>query len=208
MNDTTVPTMPKFVHEAAPEMIKRGATPKFFWINSMGEYGHRFTNNVETIGGSINLADAAHAAGFTYDGPQSLPGHVVKSAYNRALHAELIHPLEYVVHRAWTHVDAMGSDLWRFYGEVQYADEKPVSFGLTMCIEYMIENTLENDLRELATISEAKVVHEDFDRPETHTQFGIEWDVMGLGRGSVAKLQAQWLVNSESLVGDKLVSVL
>lgn len=204
------PTMPKFVDTTGAEKAKAGGHPRWFWINSMGEYGHRWLDNEETIYGPINLKAAVEAAGLTWEHPVAVPQQVINDAERRAMDKELIHPVEYVVHRAWSHLFEMSSDLWRFYGEVEYVDDKPVTYGLTMSIEYSIENTLEADLRELAKVSGAtlELVHEDFDSPKTRTQFGVEWDVRGKGIGEVAHIQAQWLINSERLVGDSLVSVL
>lgn len=207
------PTMPTFTHETGSALAQRGVKPKRFWINSMGEYGHNWENDLQSVGGTINLVDAAHAEGVDWKPGTPFPSETMKRAERRALDAELVHPIEYVVYRAWSPLSEAGSDLWRFYAGVEYADNVPVRYSLDMVIEYVVPfGQQEEALRRLATTSNARMdlLHEDFDEP-TKGQFAIEFDMKGMSVTQACHVQATWLILAEPYVanhGWELVSVL
>jgi hypothetical protein len=194
------------------DVAQAGGIPKTFWINSMGEYGHYWTNALETYGGSINLVEVAKVAGTEVD---SIPPEAMERAWSQALHAELIHPVEFAVHRAWKHLsEGLGSDLWRFYAGVEYAERPgiegvhPNAHSLTMSIEFIVPLTDQQRLGALASRFGAKVelMHEDWE-DETKGQFTIDFDVRGKSFGEVADIQARFLLADPTLC-NHLVSVL
>lgn len=106
--------------------------PTRFWINSLGEWGHVYADEEETIGGTINLNDLAKARGKKVD---TLTEGDLKEAFDRALWVDCTEP-EVIVYRMWEQVNAFQSGTFRFYGGINYADE-PFGPRLTMVTEYL-----------------------------------------------------------------------
>lgn len=190
--------MHSFTQATGSQMAEMGHQPTSFWINSMGEYGHLWDadgTTVESVGGSINLH------GLTTEADQ-------QRAFRDALHAELVHPAEFALHRLWTLFEPLGSDLWRFYASIEYGpsmreDVKvaPKAHVVDMNIEYQVPRGRAHLLDAAAQRFGAKVEHM-IDHPGDDgvaEQYAIAFDVRGKSVAEVADLQVRWLLANDDL---------
>lgn len=196
--------MTTFVNSTGREMAEAGHRPRSFWINSMGEYGHVWDNDTQTVAGSTNLKQAAEEAGLQWEPPFDVPDAVVRRAEKRALHRELIDPREHILMRAWNAVEPAGSDLWRFMAGGEYSDGSMVNYRLTLTIEYIIHQDRAEELKTLATAHGATAEAMWEDREPGQDQYSVDWEVLGKSLPEILKLQLDWLHAARTFDGTLL----
>lgn len=177
--------------------LSLGINPTRFWINSMGEYGHLWTDGSDTVGGSINLKEAVESAGLSWSEHAARPPQdLIDRAYEQELANELLDPREHIVYRLWKHLQPLSSDLWRFYGGFVYpagaTTDLPEGPHLSLEVEYFIFEKDRPRLEALAAQFGGVVDEMRFDDEEGKTQYGVMINVLGKSFGEVGNLQLQW----------------
>jgi len=196
----------------AQDALNDNLEPTVFWVNPLGEYGHKWSDGSETVGGSINLREAMESAGLRWEPPYEVPKHIEERAFARAVAAEIVEPIEHVLYRAYNHLDLLASSCWRFFVSLGYeGDRKPIDPVLGMSIEYVVTKEQQDKLAYFARLMldnepDIHVMWNDYD-DSSKTQVSVEFNVLGKGFGEVAGLQVEWLMQAAELTGD-LVHVL
>lgn len=217
-------------------MTETRPKPIEFWINSMGEYGHKYDNGEESVCGSINLTDLAK---FHHKKVDQLTERDIKDAFNRDLYDEATDPREVIVYRMWESLQALSGSLFRFHGG--WSAER--NGDLEMTIEYIIPDDqperaallkqhasqFDGEVEEMWTNERGSWSAPSASNPrpfETHpedwtytpddygskpgeqeTQYAVAFNVYGESLPAVAAKQIAWLTATAQLDGG-IVSVI
>lgn len=177
------------------ERIAAGDLPGKFWINSLGEFGHKWPDGTESIGGTVNITEATR----NYPAPRWSEEAAIKQQFEAQLSEEVVSPTELSLYRLWEHLQPLAG-YFHFSGGVD-AEGRP---SLYMTIEYVLHTSRAPELqaaaRELSPViglglsaAWSEPMWADLDDASSGKwQYVVNIPVFGESFGKVVWLQAEW----------------